>query len=272
MESADQHSLEQALARTESDADAALNAVSALMAPLRRFRAAAQVGDLRELQSAMDAAEQAMAKLSQQFAEAKNGWTFDARRYLSSGLYTREVLRTARKMGVSILERDDRVYCYPALVRIAPNEEAVFVDRKREHRIRPAVLVNLLKELQDKPPTFRPEAFLAALFEAYSKTVAQQGQDFWQLSPVVPLTEIYGLLTLLPGQAREYSRQEFARDIYLLHRGGVDTTKSGAKVSFPISRGVRGKTLTVVDETGEERRYYGIRFTLDRPNGKVTAH
>jgi hypothetical protein len=40
----------------------------------------------------------------------------------------------------------------------------------------------------------------------------------------------------------------------------MDTTKQGARVSFPISRGVRGKTLTVIDETGEERRYYGIRF------------
>jgi hypothetical protein len=73
--------------------------------------------------------------------------------------------------------------------------------------------------------------------------------------------DIYRLLTLLPGQAREYSRQEFARDIYLLHRGGVDTTRSGARVSFPISRGVRGKILTVIDENGEQRRYYGIRFT-----------
>jgi hypothetical protein len=82
-----------------------------------------------------------------------------------------------------------------------------------------------------------------------------------QAAPVVPLVDIYGLLTLLPGQAREYSKQEFARDIYLLHRGDVTTTRSGARVSFPISRGVRGKTLTVIDESGEQRRYYGIRFT-----------
>jgi hypothetical protein len=50
-------------------------------------------------------------------------------------------------------------------------------------------------------------------------------------------------------------------DVYLLHRGGVDTTRSGARVSFPISRGVRGKILTVIDENGEQKRYYGIRFT-----------
>ncbi len=261
MESTEQQTLEQALVDTEADALAALQAAGALMAPLRRFRAAAQVGDLQELRSSIDAAENAMSVLRQQLVEAKKGWSFNAQQYLSSGLYAKEVMSTAEKLGLSMFERDDRLYCYPALLRIVPNERAVAVDRKRERRIRPSVLVNLLKDLQGKPPRFRPEAFLTALFEAYSRIVAERGNDLLQLAPVVPLIDIYSLLTLLPGQAREYSRQEFARDVYLLHRGGVDTTKSGARVSFPISRGVRGKTLTVIDETGEQRRYYGIRFT-----------
>jgi hypothetical protein len=261
MESSDPQTLEQALARTEADALAALQAAGALMAPLRRFRAAARAGDLRELQSSLSATENAMSKLRQQFAEAKKGWSFDAQHYLASGLYAKEVMATAQQMGVSMFERDDRLYCYPALLRIAPNEKAVVVDGRWERRIRPAMLVNLLKGLQDRPPRFRPESFLAALFEAYSKIVAQSGDDLLQLAPVVPLIDIYRLLTLLPGQAREYSRQEFARDIYLLHRGGVDTTRTGARVSFPISRGVRGKILTVIDENGEQKRYYGIRFT-----------
>ncbi|SRR6266496_4305705 len=106
------------------------------------------------------------------------------------------------------------------------------------------------------------EAFLAVLFEAYSKVVAIRGkEDLLQIAPVVPLVDIYELLTLLPGQSREYSKQEFARDIYLLHRSGVDTTRNEARVSFPIGRGVQSKTLSVIDETGEEKRYYGICFT-----------
>ncbi len=108
--------------------------------------------------------------------------------------------------------------------------------------------------------SFRPDAFLAALYQAYSKTVAEKFDTGGAPAPIIPLVEIHSLLTLLPGQAKEYSRQEFVKDISLLHREGVDTTKQGAKVSFPISRGVKGKTLTVIDETGEERRYYGIRF------------
>ena len=118
----------------------------------------------------------------------------------------------------------------------------------------------MLKEKQSKPPNFRQESFLEALFGAYSQIAKEQGDDLLVLAPVVPLVDIYKLLTLLPGQTKEYSRQEFTRDVYLLHRSGPDTTKGGARVSFPISRGVRGKTLGVIDETGEERRYYGIRF------------
>ena len=258
----DEHqTIEQALAATEADAGATLQAAGALMTPLRRFRAAAQLGDLRELRASLEDAEQALAELRHQFAEAKKGWSFNAQQYMSSGEFNKEVISTAQDMGVSMFERDDRLFCYPALLRVAPLEKAVVIDRKQERRIRPTVLVNLLKDLQDRPPRFRPQAFLAALFEAYAKVVADEGDSLLQSAPVVPLVDIYGLLTLLPGQAREYSKQEFARDIYLLHRGDVTTTKSGARVSFPISRGVRGKTLTVIDESGEQRRYYGIRFT-----------
>jgi hypothetical protein len=257
-----QQTLEQALTSTEADAAAALRAAGALMGPLRRFRAAAQSGNLRELHQSLEAAEAAIADLQRQFKQAKKGWSFDTQRYMASGLYAKEVLSTAHKMGVQITERDERMYCYPALVKVAPQERAVVVDRKRESRVRPSVLVNLLKDLQNKPPTFRPEAFLTALYDAYTRIVYQRdGADRLELAPVVPLVDIYALLTLLPGQAREYSRQEFARDIYLLHRGGKAVTKTGARVSFPISRGVRGKTLVVIDEGGEERRYYGIRFT-----------
>ena len=266
MVSSEQQTLEQALAVTETDAAATLRAAGALMRPLRRFRTAAQLGDLHEIRLSMEAAESALATLRQQMATAQEGWSFNAQNYLSTGGYAKEVMRTAAKMGIKMFERDDRMFCYPALLRVIPSERVIAVDRRRERRLRPSVLVNLLKNLQSKPPRFRPEAFLSALYEGYSKIAADQSSNTIDASPVVPLVDIYRLLTLLPGQAKEYSKQEFTRDIYLLHRGDVQTTKAGAKVSFPISRGVRGKTLSVVDETGEQRRYYGIRFTQ---NGRI---
>ena len=98
---------------------------------------------------------------------------------------------TAEKMGVTMYERDDRLFCYPALLRVLPSERAVAVDRRRERHLRPSVLVNLLKELQDKPPRFRSESFLNALFEAYSRILSERGSNSLDLAPVALPSPVY---------------------------------------------------------------------------------
>jgi len=69
-----------------------------------------------------------MAGLRQQFANAREGWTFDEEGYFANGLYSQEVVATGQQMGVRIFTRDERLYCYPALIRISPNEKAVSID------------------------------------------------------------------------------------------------------------------------------------------------
>ena len=83
---------------------------------------------------------------------------------------------------------------------------------------------------------------------------------------VRPLVDIYELLTMLPGQAREYSRQEFAHDIYLLHRSGKTCTRSGAEIGFSLftGRGKPSKVLAAIDEAGERKPYYAIYFTQSK--------
>ena len=255
--------LEQALAKTEADAEATLKAAKSVTRCVSKFRAAAKVGSLRELRTSIELADKAIATLRQQFSNAKEGWNFDEERYLAGGLYSREIIHVGQQMGVSIYERDERLYCYPVLIRVSSTDKAVSIDRKRDSRIRPSVLVARLKELQRKPPPFRSEAFLEALFKTYSKAVAMRAKGLPQMSPVIQLLDIYELLTLLPGQTREYTKQEFARDIYLLHRSGVDTTRSGTRVRFPASTGTKtpSKIITVITEEGQERSYYGVSFT-----------
>jgi hypothetical protein len=77
--------------------------------------------------------------------------------------------------------------------------------------------------------------------------------------------EIYRLLTLLPGQAKEYSRQEFARDVYLLDKSGVTKTKKNFVIRLPASTGTRSTTGTirVITREGKDKPYYGISFTKD---------
>jgi hypothetical protein len=254
--------LEDALARTEADAEDVLKAAAAVTKSLKRFRAAAHVGNLRELRPAIDAAERALAELGEQLEQARVGWDFDEETYFANGLFPREVLDTAERKGVRIFEQDERLYCYPSLIRVLPGDRSVMIDKARERRVRPSVLVEQLRELQRRPARFKPEAFLESLFSAYASIVAKYGKNALRERRVERLGEVYELLTLLPGQSREYPKQEFGRDVYLLDRSGVTTTRKGFLVSFPASTGTRSAagTIRVITERGQEKVYYGISF------------
>jgi len=265
MEAEHRNGLEEALAKTETEADAACKAATGALRSLKKFRAAAQVGNLRDLQKAVETAEQAIVDLRRQFTTAKAGWDFDEETYLSNGAFVSEVLATAKRTGVHIYERDERLYCYPSLIRVLPNDRAVVIDKTRERRLRPSVLVHHLQELQNKPVRFKSEAFLESLHEAYSTAVKTRGKERSGTAAIVPLVEIYNLLTLLPGQAKEYSRQEFARDLYLLDQSGVAAVRSGATVSFHAARGneASSKIIPIVTKNGQAKAYYGISFTQE---------
>src|SRR5437762_14062541 len=98
-------------------------------------------------------------------------------------------------MRVAMFEQDDQLYCYPSLVRVLPAERAVLIDRTRERRLRPSVLMAHLRDLQGRPPKFRPEVFLESLLKAYNVLSARSGRGGAQR-----LVDVYDLLTLLPGQ------------------------------------------------------------------------
>lgn len=259
-------SLEEALARTEAAADSALRAAAAASKAIKQAKSAAHVGNLRELGTAMAAAQQAVAAVQTQISQTLDSWDFDEDAYLSDGSFAREVLEAAGRANLRMFEQDERLYCYPALIRVLASERVVLVDRDRERRLRPSVLVAHLEAMQRRPPRFKPEAFLESLLNAYSALVAKRGKVALGRGIAERLTEIYGLLTLLPGQTREYSRQEFGRDIYLLDRSGVAVTRDGQVVSFPASTGTRSSSavIRVVTESGEEKTYYAIAFSASQ--------
>jgi hypothetical protein len=77
---------------------------------------------------------------------------------------------------------------------------------------------------------------------------------------------VWSILTLLPGQAREYTKQEFARDLYLLDQSGVTSTpRSGRQLRWSASTGTKGSgVLTTVARSGQQQRYWGVSFTADQ--------
>src|SRR5688572_15497394 len=74
-------SLEDALSKSESDADNALKSAASLVTALRRLRGAARQGQLRELRTAIEAARRTIQTLDQDVANSADGWDFDEDAY-----------------------------------------------------------------------------------------------------------------------------------------------------------------------------------------------
>jgi len=251
-------SLEQSLASTEADAEATLKAATSVVSSVKKFRDAAKKGNLRELHRTMDAAEQAIAALRQQFSNAQAGWDFDEETYFSGTAFHTEMIEAARQAGVKIAGQHGIIYCYPFLIRVRPQDQTVLINKIKERRLRPSVLARHLKELQNRPVRFRSEAFLESIYTAYATLLAHQSEASGKPKK---LMDIYRLLTLLPGQSKEYSQEDFARDIYLLEKSGVTTTNQGFVWRLPPPSRAIG--LRLITEEGSERYYFTISF--ERP-------
>jgi hypothetical protein len=256
----EEQSLEEALAQTERDAESAIKTASALVAQAKRIHKFAQVGSVRDLAKAMELAQQLAGAARDALATTKEGWRFDATAYLEAGKYTREVLALANARGVTAEEQDGRIVCYPSLLRVLPSDEAVEIDRKKSRDIRPSRVVGRLQTAQTKPPKFRPEPFLEALLRAYLLLGAEQRRA-WEIGEPLRLSNVYKVLTVLPGSASAYSIPEFTRDIYLLDESRLDRTKDGLQLSLPASSGGReGGALRTVTRNGSVKTYYSIAF------------
>jgi hypothetical protein len=254
---------EAALSATQSGAEATLKSAGGVTRELRKARVAAAGGQVRELRRALDAAAGMATELAAALNDGRASFDIDETAYMASGEYAKELLATAAEQGVAMFEEDERLLCYPSLIRVVPGDGVIEVDRRRERRLRPSVVVGLLAAAQQRPPRFRAEPFLESLARGYELVIAQAGS---RPDAVTRLTDIWAVLTLLPGQGKDYTRPEFARDLYLLDQSGVQRTKGDRGLRWHASSGTRmAGVLTTVARTGQQQRYWGVSFTAPEP-------
>lgn len=250
---------ESVLRETQDCAEAALKSAASLTRELRKAKAAAASGQVRELRRALEAVVSQADGLLESVQAAQTSFNFDEAGYLASGDYAKELLAMAAERDVSMYEEDERLLCYPSIVRVIPGDAVVEIDRRRERRLRPSILLGLLAAVQQRPARFRADQFLESLAGGYEHVVARADK---KSDAVVRLTDIWTVLTLLPGQGKEYTRPEFARDLYLLDQSGARSTKHGRTLRWHASSGTRmAGVLTTVARTGQQQRYWGVSFT-----------
>lgn len=102
--------LEQDLAQTQADAEAALSEAKEVTRNLQRLRRAAQQGVLRELPRALEAAERALASLQRSLTQARQQSRYEDPGYWDEAGYLAELLATAAQLGVEVHCQDDRLY------------------------------------------------------------------------------------------------------------------------------------------------------------------
>ena len=261
-------SFEEGFSATEKAAESVLTALNEAAAVARRLRKASQDGNIAAVRRESERLEPVVNLIRQEVSNASTAWPFTAeeeRQYLEEE-YSSELQAEARKRGVQMFERDGRLIAHPLVVRTLPGERAVRIDRRQSSNIRPSKLVTDLERLQTRPSRFRPQQFLDSLYHAYIELAERDTADRLKLGDtgqVVRLERIYSLFTGLPGSGREYTRLDFARDLYALQESGVREVRDGARVSFPASTGTRNPrgVILFVGPDGETVLFYGIQFT-----------
>ena len=246
--------LDAALATAERHAK---TAVSALRGLRRQAAAGLLAGLPRKLEQLTATAEPLAAALR----TAAGSFSYDAEAGFADGSYLQDLQAAAAAKDLVLVERDGRITAFPLLLKLEASVPAVRIGRKLERQIRPGVLVGLLKAAQASN-TFNAEAFLGMLFKAATHLArAEARADEPRAGAVVPLLDIYELLTLRPGAATEYPREAFASDVLRLDRAPDTRTARGHRFSLPASTGSKGRSrLTVYDEHGAEHVYVGIAF------------
>jgi hypothetical protein len=251
---------EEAFDQAEKAAQAAARAAGRLAAAARALARAAAEGDIGRLRRAGDRLNEEADTTRQEAVNACTAWRFNPEaeeRYLLEE-YAEELLRTADANGLKMQRHDDAIMVYPLIIRVLPGQRVITLNRNKVSALRPSKLVARLKAIQNRKLRGNPQVFLEALFSAY-KLIAE-GE---RAGVAVALTEIFRILTLLPGA--DYSKEEFARDLLNLDRTGTTTTRSGARVAFPASTGTRDarNTFVCVAPEGEMIPFFAVKFTED---------
>jgi hypothetical protein len=252
--------LESALAEIEEKITNAQKAADALSKAMKQLKQAAHLGHIQNLEKGLQSITQRGNEAEAAAKSLEHAWTFDARAHMAND-FVEELRNEAAGKGIKLFERDKRLYAFPLLLTVDAREAAVKVGKKRERRIRPKQLVEIVGAMQKRPQRFSEEKFLAVLYNAYSQMAGAE----WRRAasgegPAISLAQIHDFLTLLPGS--DYPIEEFARDLLLLDRQPDLRTKDGARFEFPGSTLSKGgmKRVVVYDENGLERLYIAIRF------------
>jgi len=266
---------EQTLGTATEAAEAAIRSAADVRKAATKARKAALNGDIsalgrcpEDLASTLGNLRQSVAalELAIEFATEWPGVAEDGQPSFGER-YSAELRDAADADGLGIHEKDGALISYPTVVRVG-NDRSLMIDQKKIRTLRPSHVLGLLRDAQASLGRYKPERFIEALYFVYEDILKDQKKTAFghRSIPPMPLSRIYKHLTSLPGVSREYTKMDFARDLYILDAKGPERAKrgKGPKISFPSSTGTREKGyFSFVGPDGFESKYYSVHFAED---------
>ncbi len=222
---------------------------------LKRWMKACQIGNVSDMQKAMEQALKLSQEIEPRTDEVKKNWQFDVPEYLA-GAWKQE-LQSVLMENYSLralVDENGNLISPPVTVRAQPDRSALLIGKQRWVTLHPEVTAKNLKRLRDRLANAAVQELLEALYAKWERHKQPGG--------VALLRVIYEDLAETPGWKRENSKSKFGQDLYALDRSGILTTRKGARCKLILPSGKYGERdiFTVIAEDGKPVRYYGIRF------------
>lgn len=256
-------SFEKAFDDTEKRAASTARSAGEVAKLAKRLEKEAQSGNIGGIKRAGQQLNAALGSLRQEAANAASAWPFsdaEEEQYLKDH-FAAELVEVAGKRGLQIHQLDERLIAHPSIVRVLPGSRGIRIDKKRmDPKIRPSYLAGTLTKNQNRVVRVNTSVFIESLHQAYlllAKDQPAQALGTSGRGQTVPLARVYGVFTVRDGQRREYTRTDFARELYRLETDGPQETKSGSRVFFHSGR---QSPISFVSPRGEVISYNSVEF------------
>ena len=253
-------SFEKAFDDTEKRAASTAKSAGEVAKLAKRLEKEAQSGNISGVKRAGQQLNAALGSLRQEAANAASAWPFsdaEEEQYLKDH-FAAELVEVAGKRGLQIHQRDEQLIAHPSILRVLPGARSIRIDRKPVPTIRPSYLSGVLAANQNRVVRVNTRAFIESLYQAYSFLTKDQALGTSGRGQTVPLAKVYEVLTVRAGQRNEYTRTDFARELYRLETEGPKETRSGAEVCFHSGRSA---TISFVSPQGEMIHYHSVEFS-----------
>ncbi|PKL27603.1 MAG: hypothetical protein CVV46_10565 [Spirochaetae bacterium HGW-Spirochaetae-2] len=183
---------------------------------------------------------------------------FDAREYLESGAFTKQMLDLCLRHAVDVVGTFPNFEMFPYKVRVDVENQDLFLDRRKISCMRPEFFVQTVKQEREKlmKASFNAGQFANELAAAYDLAVLKLDK---KADADIYLNTLYKFLVPMSRARKEYDLQSYAFDLARLYLSDPIETKDGRTYQFGPSRN-NNKAIRILDGEGREQFLATIRF------------